>query len=59
MKLDNRPKKLLIKSVSDGHVQAVRDWYEVCLDSLMLEGLFLTRLFLGDRANRISGDNGW
>jgi len=29
MKLDNRPKKLLIKGVSDNNVQAVRDWYEV------------------------------
>lgn len=29
MKLDNRPKKLLIKGVADDSVQAVRDWYEV------------------------------
>jgi len=28
MKLDNRPKKLLVKGVSDDGVQAVRDWYE-------------------------------
>jgi len=29
MKLDNRPKKLLIKGVSDDGVQAVRNWYGV------------------------------
>jgi len=28
MKLDNRPKKLLIKDVGSDGVQAVRDWYE-------------------------------
>ncbi|CCM02215.1 uncharacterized protein FIBRA_04295 [Fibroporia radiculosa] len=28
MKLDLRPKKLLVKSVGDNAVQAVRDWYE-------------------------------
>jgi RNA-binding protein 26 len=28
MKLDNRPKKLLIKDVESDSVQAVRDWYE-------------------------------
>jgi len=28
MKLDNRPKKLFIKGVSDDSVQAIRDWYE-------------------------------
>jgi RNA-binding protein 26 len=28
MKLDNRPKKLLIKEVGSDSVQAVRDWYE-------------------------------
>jgi RNA-binding protein 26 len=28
MKLDNRPKKLLVKGVSEDGVQAVRDWYE-------------------------------
>ena len=28
MKLDNRPKKLLIKDVGSDDVQAVRDWYE-------------------------------
>ena len=29
MKLDLRPKKLLVKGVSGDSVQAVRDWYEV------------------------------
>ena len=29
MKLDNRPKKLLVKGVDEGHTQALRDWYEV------------------------------
>ncbi|EIW86506.1 hypothetical protein CONPUDRAFT_133927 [Coniophora puteana RWD-64-598 SS2] len=29
MKLDNRPKKLLLKGVSANNVQAVRDWYEL------------------------------
>lgn len=28
MKLDNRPKKLLVKGVGDDGIQAVRDWYE-------------------------------
>ena len=28
MKLDNRPKKLLVKDVGSDGVQAVRDWYE-------------------------------
>jgi RNA-binding protein 26 len=28
MKLDNRPKKLLIKDVGSDGAQAVRDWYE-------------------------------
>lgn len=28
MKLDNRPKKLLVKDVGSDNVQAVRDWYE-------------------------------
>lgn len=28
MKLDNRPKKLLIKDVGSDSVQGVRDWYE-------------------------------
>ena len=30
MKLDNRPKKLLVKGVSDDGIQAIRDWYGVC-----------------------------
>ena len=29
MKLDNRPKKLLVKGASVESLQAVRDWYEV------------------------------
>jgi hypothetical protein len=29
MKLDNRPKKLLVKGVRDEGVQALRDWFEV------------------------------
>lgn len=29
MTLDNRPKQLLLKSVNNEHLQAVRDWYEV------------------------------
>jgi hypothetical protein len=29
MKLDNRPKKLLVKGVKEDSTQAVRDWYEV------------------------------
>lgn len=29
MKLDNRPKKLLVKGVSEENSQALRDWYEV------------------------------
>ena len=29
MKLDNRPKKLLVKGAPPEAVQAVRDWYEV------------------------------
>lgn len=38
MKLDNRPKKLLVKGVSEAQVQAVRDWYEVStLSSYSLE----------------------
>jgi hypothetical protein len=28
MKLDNRPKKLLVKDVESDSLQAVRDWYE-------------------------------
>ena len=34
MKLDNRPKKLLVKGVADAGVQAVRDWFEVRYQSL-------------------------
>lgn len=38
MKLDNRPKKLLVKGASPESLQAVRDWYEVrtvvCCDFL-------------------------
>ncbi|KAF7982060.1 hypothetical protein HWV62_30346 [Athelia sp. TMB] len=36
MKLDNRPKKLLVKGVADAGVQAVRDWFETTgqVDSL-------------------------
>ena len=29
MKLDNRPKKLLVKGVQDDGMQTLRDWYEV------------------------------
>ena len=29
MKLDNRPKKLLVKGATAEQLQAVRDWYEV------------------------------
>ena len=29
MKLDNRPKKLMIKGAPQEGLQAVRDWYEV------------------------------
>ena len=29
MKLDNRPKKLLVKGAVPESTQAVRDWYEV------------------------------
>ncbi|KAH7929331.1 hypothetical protein BV22DRAFT_1081087 [Leucogyrophana mollusca] len=40
MKLDNRPRKLLVKGVSDDAVQAVRDWYETTgqLDSVDASG---------------------
>jgi RNA-binding protein 26 len=30
MKLDNRPKKLLLKGAVSEHLQDVRGWYEVC-----------------------------
>lgn len=29
MKLDNRPKRLLVRGVSSEKLQALRDWYEV------------------------------
>lgn len=29
MKLDNRPKKLLVKGVREEGAQALRDWFEV------------------------------
>ena len=29
MKLDNRPKKLLVKGVGEDSSQALRDWFEV------------------------------
>ena len=28
MKLDNRPKKLLVQDIGSDSIQAVRDWYE-------------------------------
>lgn len=31
MKLDNRPKKLVVKGVREDAVQALRDWYEVSM----------------------------
>lgn len=31
MKLDNRPKKLVVKGVKQEQLQSVRDWYEVCI----------------------------
>ena len=36
MKLDNRPKKLLVKGVGEEHLQTLRDWYEVHNSSLFL-----------------------
>ena len=39
MKLDNRPKKLLVKGVTSDQVQSVRDWYEVSI--LILAGAVL------------------
>lgn len=30
MKLDNRPKKLLVQGATQDQLQSVRDWYEVC-----------------------------
>ena len=38
MKLDNRPKRLLVKGAGEEHAQAVREWYNV---SLCLLSLFL------------------
>lgn len=35
MKLDNRPKRLLVKGVSEEKVQALRDWYEVSVISFV------------------------
>ena len=37
MKLDNRPKKLLVKDVSGEHVQAMRDWFEVSINRIFLD----------------------
>lgn len=31
MKLDNRPKKLLVKDVNAEKLQALQDWYEVSI----------------------------
>jgi RNA-binding protein 26 len=42
MKLDNRPRKLLVKGVREDAVQALRDWYEVrveILSSFQVSGL--------------------
>ncbi|KAH7883912.1 hypothetical protein F5I97DRAFT_1896746 [Phlebopus sp. FC_14] len=40
MKLDNRPRKLIVKGVSEDAIQAVRDWYETTgqLDSVESAG---------------------
>lgn len=47
MKLDNRPKKLLVKGVDEGHIQALRDWYEVCDFPLFIRSLgYLMLLWL-------------
>lgn len=35
MKLDNRPKKLLVKGVREEGVQALRDWYEVRVEAFL------------------------
>ena len=51
MKLDNRPKKLLVKGVTGDQVQSVRDWYEVSILVLVGVGLrVLTHLFPDHRA---------
>jgi RNA-binding protein 26 len=31
MKLDNRPKQLLVKGAREGNLQALRDWFEACI----------------------------
>ena len=36
MKLDNRPKKLLVKDVGEEHVQTMKDWFEVSIDIIFL-----------------------
>jgi len=36
MKLDNRPKKLLVKDVGEEHVQTMRGWFEVSIDEMIL-----------------------
>ena len=45
MKLDNRPRKLLVQGAGDGSLQAVRDWYEVCRENVS----YLSRLLIADR----------
>ena len=35
MKLDNRPKTLLIRGVPSENVQAVRDWFEVSMMNIV------------------------
>ena len=44
MKLDNRPKKLFVKGVDEGHTQALRDWYEVRVFPLFIPALGLLML---------------
>ena len=40
MKLDNRPKKLLVKGVHEDGSQALRDWFEViCFPYIHIFGL--------------------
>ena len=36
MKLDNRPKKLLVKDVREEGIQALRDWYEVRAELVLM-----------------------
>ena len=53
MKLDNRPKKLLVQGASHEQLQSVRDWYEVRNTS---DTLFMTILngdTTDDRASRV------